>query len=156
MNISNVSPASAQWQSTAQTAPNQRAQDFQSLRNALQSGDLTAAQQAFASLQKDAQNTSQVADATNNPPPQPDSPSQIGKDFQAVQTALQSGDLSTARTAFATLKQDLKNAGSAQRAHHHHHNHKSGNTTGASTQNAAASANANPASAVNPLLDIQA
>ena len=158
MNISNVSSASAQWQSITQTPPNQRAQDFQSLRSALQTGDLTAAQQAFSSLQKDIQNTSQVAGTANNPPEQPTSPSQIGKDFQALQTALQSGDLSTARSAFETLKQDLQSANSAQRAHHHHHGHKSGNTPSTSSQNpsAAANATANSSSIVNPLLDIQA
>jgi len=87
----------------------QNSQDFQALKSALQSNNLTSASQAFTSLQQMIQNASQSAGgkspfAVNSP---------IGNDFQAVGTALSSGDLSAAKHAFAAFRQDIKIAGRA-------------------------------------------
>jgi hypothetical protein len=95
-----------------QTGFKQRAQDFKSLATALQSNDLSSAQQAFASLQKDMQSASGA-----NGQSQSKSANPVSQDFQNLQNALQSGDLSGAQQAFAALKQNFHSA----RTHHHHH-----------------------------------
>jgi len=111
-----VSPASAPnadndvWQ----TQRKQRNQDFKALQSALQSGDLTGAQQAFANFQQDAPSSSPAGKKTQN--------TQAVADFQSLQSALQTGDLNAAQKAFASWQQDLQSAG---KAHHHHHHHKS-------------------------------
>ena len=72
--------------------------DLAALGGALQSGDLTGAQNAFATLQQDMGNSSgQTTTATP------------GMDLTSLGNALQSGDLTGARNAFATLMQDLQN-----------------------------------------------
>lgn len=72
---------SAAWQ--------QRQQNFQALSKALQSGDLSGAQTAFASL------TQAAASGANSNPSSP--LAQLGK-------ALQSGDLGAAQTAFSQMR----------------------------------------------------
>jgi hypothetical protein len=159
MNISSVNSASAQWQSIAQSGSNQRAQDFQSLRSALQSGDLPGAQQAFANLQKNMQSSSQTASPANSTPSQTTPSSTVGKDFQALQSALQSGDLSGAQTAFATLKQDLQSLRATKGAHRHHHHHggeAAGTTTQASAGAPTNGSTSNNSSAITSLLNTQA
>jgi hypothetical protein len=115
MNISAVNSNLYEYQTAAQQSTfQQRAQDFKALQSALQSGDLSGAQQAFASLQQDLPGTAQIANGSNQSNPV----SKVSQDFQALQSALQSGDLATAQQAFSTLQQDLQ---SAHKAHHHHH-----------------------------------
>ncbi len=73
--------------------------DFKTLSDALQSGDVTAAQQAFAQLQKDLPaKGSSTTDSSNDP-------------MQTLASALQKGDLTGAQQALASL----------QKAHHGHH-----------------------------------
>lgn len=77
---------------------------FTQLTNALQSGDMTAAQSAYNTL-------------ASSPMAQGNGPSaqalqQIGKD-------LQSNDLSDAQNTLAQLQQQQQ----AHRGHHHHHHH---------------------------------
>ncbi len=76
----------------------QRRQSFEALAQALQSNDLSAAQQAYASL---VQHTPGGTIPPNSPL------AQIGQ-------ALQSNDLSAAQNAFATLQ-------AGRHKHHHHH-----------------------------------
>jgi hypothetical protein len=90
----------------------QRMQDFQSLSQALQSGDLSSAQSAFATLQ------SNLTQNSSGPSPFSDPNSQASKDLAAVGTALKSGDVSGAQDAMATLQKDMK---AARGGHHHHH-----------------------------------
>jgi hypothetical protein len=72
--------------------------DLAALGGALQSGDLTGAQDAFATLPQDMGNGSgQTTTATP------------GMDLTSLGNALQSGDLTGAQDAFATLMQDLQN-----------------------------------------------
>ena len=87
----------------------QRNTNFQKLSTALQAGNLSGAQQAFASLQQNGQ--------------VPTGNSVISSDFDAVGKALQSGDLQAAQTAFQKLQQDRQ----TMRAAHHHHHHGQGN-----------------------------
>jgi hypothetical protein len=87
-------------------------EDFTSLAQALQVGDMKAAQTAFQMLQKDIQNTSsKQSPFTKNP--------QIGRDMDALQDALASGDTTSAQKAFTTLKQDLQSAAGLGQPHHH-------------------------------------
>ena len=90
---SSQSVISSNWQ--------QRRQSFDALSQALQSGDMTAAQQAFSSL-----SSTFPAGITNDP----NSPlAKLGQ-------ALKSGDLSAAQSAFAEIR-----GHKGHRAHHHHH-----------------------------------
>jgi chemotaxis protein histidine kinase CheA len=82
--------------------------NFENLGNALQSGDLTAAQQAFSTL---LQGTS----SSNNPQ------DNIQSDFDALGKALDSGDMAAAKKAFSKLEQDMQ---ALKTSRHHHHHHK--------------------------------
>jgi hypothetical protein len=109
--------------------------EVQQLGQDLQAGNLTQAQQDFAALSKNfpaataasqpqtpATNTniSATASVANN------SPSQA---FSAVGQALQSGNLSGAQAAFATLQQDLSPSSNG-RMHLHHQHHSGGGSEG--------------------------
>ena len=119
MTVSSVSSTLNTYQPDVQSPWKQRAQDFNALQSALQSGDLSGAQQAFAAFQKDMPASAQAAQtAQTNSASTPNS--QGAKDFQALQSALGSGDLSGAQQAFASLQKDLQSAGSTGRRHHHH------------------------------------
>ncbi len=89
---------------------------FDQLGQALQKGDLKAAQTAFAALQKN---------VPQEPPPgsqgngSPDPMAALGK-------ALQAGDLAGAQQAFAQLQQ-------TRRHHHHHHQDSDGDDKGLTT-----------------------
>lgn len=95
--------------------------DFSSLGQAFQSGDLSSAQSAYASLESDLTGSG----GTNSPLT---TNSQLSKDLTAVSSALQSGNLSTAQNAFATLQSDLQgvlqaghqNGGPGRGRHHGH------------------------------------
>jgi hypothetical protein len=80
--------------------------DFKSLSDALQSGDLSDAQTAYATLQKDMPAGS--ANSSSNP-------------LSAIGTALQSGNIAGAQQAFAALQQ-------THGGHHHHHGGASSTT----------------------------
>jgi hypothetical protein len=114
-----MSPVGSSTNPYANATPSvfeQRKAAFQALATALQSGDLAAAQTAFATVQPSASNgqsaqsvTSAVQDPLNN-------------DLQTLASALQSGDLAGAQKAFAALQQDMQKIG-GHRHHHHHHHH---------------------------------
>lgn len=122
MSISGISSSTNVYQDPMRQIQSVK-EDFSGLTTSLASGNLTAAQTAFATLMQDlgssgAQSSQQTGAA-----------SQVSTDLNAVGTALNSGNLSDAQKAFATLMQDLQ-AGSLH--HHHHHHHRSGsalNTT---------------------------
>jgi hypothetical protein len=82
---------------------------FQQLSQALASGNLSAAQQAFAAIQ---QNAPQGSTAQNG------QGSTLQNAFTALGQALQSGNLAAAQQAFTQLQQ-------AGGHHHHHHGQES-------------------------------
>ena len=96
--------------------------DFATLGQALQSGDLSQAQSAFSQLQSDFKAASQSAQAL---PPGEDQyvsgasqqglsvAQQVQQDYAQLASALQSGDLSKAQSAFASLKQELQSQGAS-------------------------------------------
>jgi hypothetical protein len=111
MTISAISSSNASTVSVFQ----QDRQAFKQLTNALQSGDLTAAQNAYNTLASSpmAQGNSPFAQAIQ----------QIGQDLQAGDAA----SLADAQKVLASLQQ--------ARGHHHHH-HSGGNVSGANGTNA--------------------
>jgi hypothetical protein len=80
--------------------------DFNAVGQALTSGDLAGAQSAFAQLKSDIQAVEQTAAG------QPQSPGLAGKqvrqDYTQLASALASGDLTGAQSAFADLQQALQ------------------------------------------------
>ena len=113
-------------------------QDFRQLSNALQSGDLAAAQQAFTDLQAVTPGFGPPAEPASSPDAAaaaangasnssasttaPADPREVVKsDVAALGTALQSGDLAGAKTAFAKLQQDMQSLKDAHHPHKHHH-----------------------------------
>jgi DNA-binding FadR family transcriptional regulator len=93
------------------TGPNSHRQDLKALTDALQSGDMAAAQKAFAQLLKD---SPRLAQAVNETPTESGNPR--AADFKALANALQSGDLSLAQQAMAQLLQNASRTG----RHHAH------------------------------------
>jgi outer membrane protein assembly factor BamD (BamD/ComL family) len=96
-------------------------QEFQQLGQDLESGNLSAAQSDFTTLQQLApQNNSTNATQSNSP---------IAQAFQQLAQDLQSGNLSAAQQDYTTIQQDFQNqasqagnqASQSQEAHGHHH-----------------------------------
>ena len=87
------------------TGPNAHRKDLKALSDALQSGDMAAAQKAFAQLLKDSPRLAQAVNETSTTSSNP-----RVADFQALGNALKSGDLSTAQQAMVKLLQDSPRA----------------------------------------------
>jgi len=88
-------------------------QAFAALGTALQSGNLAAAQKAYSTLQQDVQQTGQghhhhhhAGGSSRNETSS--SSSTLSQLFESLGSALQSGKLSTAQTAYSMLTQDLQ------------------------------------------------
>jgi hypothetical protein len=94
----------------------QLSKDLAAVGSALQSGDLTSAQSAFATLTQDLQSAQQIQAGQQTHKGHGHhhhhhgSSSQVTTDLAAVGSALQSGDLTSAQSAFATLLKDLGNS----------------------------------------------
>jgi len=87
------------------------AQAFSALGSALQSGNISAAQKAYSTLQQDWQQSGigrhgHHSQATTN---SSSSASTLPQVLSSLGNALQSGNLSAAQTAYATLQQALAN-----------------------------------------------
>jgi hypothetical protein len=133
MNISSISnQTTAQYQPSLEGPFKQRFQDFRALQSALQSGNLSDAQSAFAAFQNDIQNGSKDPGTLGNGTQQ----AQTAKDLQALGDALKSGDVAAAQKAFATVKQDMQ----AMRGQHHHGHHKAASDGDAKTVTATTAA----------------
>ncbi len=105
-------------------------QQIQRLSQALQSGNLSAAQSDIATLQaafsQPATTTSATTASTSNP---------IAQAFNQLGTDLQSGNLSAAQKDFSTVQQDLQSEGGPSTSHFHHHHHFSGGSGNSTDQN---------------------
>lgn len=108
MSIGSVSSSATPY-STSNTQRPQN-QDLMNLGKALQSGNLTAAQSAFASFQQNLPGTSSVGPFSST--------GTLGTDVKSLQSALQSGDVSEAQQAFSKLTTDLRSMHPAHAAHH--------------------------------------
>jgi hypothetical protein len=123
-----ASAASTSWQN--------RRQNFGSLVSSIKSGDLAAAQQAFAALsgQSASDSTSNTSATSASSSTGNDTPQQNG--LAAVGQALANGDIKGAQQALANMF--------AQRAGGHHHHH------GGNADTAAASTGTTTTPAVSP------
>jgi hypothetical protein len=92
---------------TAVSSMAKRSEDFTMLQTTLQTGNLSAAQSAFAAFQQDVQKTAQTAGPSGLFAPG----TQTSKDLQTLGSALKSANLAAAQRAFATLQQDIQTAG---------------------------------------------
>jgi hypothetical protein len=100
--ISRISATGNRLQPGADIPWPQRANHFDALQTALQSGNIWAARQAFAALSPDQQDASQAASTTSASGQN----SSASTALQALQGALTSGNLSAAKDALATLQLD--------------------------------------------------
>jgi len=129
MNISAVSPANPS-DPALQIDLARRSKDFTALQSALQSGNVTNAQSAFAAFLQDVQSTTLKAGSKSLFAPG----SQPRKDLDALGSALKSADISSAQKAFSALTQDIQTAWQpasgeplAVAPPHHHLHGSSGN-----------------------------
>ena len=116
MTVSGVSNSNVA-QITAQNYQNRLQQvqsGFQQLGADLQAGNVTQAQQDFASLL-------QVNSTSNQ-----SGKSQVNQDLNTLGQALQAGNIADAQKAYSTLLQDAQSSQQAYRGHHHHHHHGGG------------------------------
>lgn len=120
-NLASSSTASTSSDSTTSTDSASLASAFSALGTDLSSGNLSAAQSDYATLQKDLGQTANQAPPPPPPPPPSTNNSKSGdstllstllQEFSTLGTALSSGDLTSAQTAYTTIQQDLLQLGS--------------------------------------------
>src|SRR5208337_2215881 len=110
MSVSGISSSLYNTQSV-QNNFQQFQQTFQQLGKDLQSGNLSAAQSDFATLQKlSPQSGSTSSSQSDNP---------VAQAFSQLSTDLQSGNLSAAQQDYTTIQQAMQSQ--ATQGHHHHH-----------------------------------
>jgi len=97
-------------------------QEFQQLGQDLQSGNLSAAQSDFATLQQNAPPGSPLANLNSTT----QGSNSLTNAFSQLSQDLQSGNLSGAQSDYSTIQQDFQNQGQSQGAHGHHHHHGGG------------------------------
>jgi len=104
-------------------------QEFQQLGQDLQSGNLSAAQSDFATLQQNMPQSASTGTAQSSSP--------IAQAFSQLSQDLKSGNISGAQQDYSTIQQDFQSqAPQSQSAHGHHHHHHGGgesNNTDSST-----------------------
>lgn len=130
MSVSGISGSSLFDYNTqsVQNKMQQVQQEFQQLGQDLQSGNLSAAQSDFATLQQYAPQTNSTSSSSQSNNPIAQEFAQLGKD-------LQSGNTSAAQQDFATIQQDFQSQstqGQSTEGHHHHH-HSSSSDSSSST-----------------------
>lgn len=106
--VSGISSAANTDQTEFAKKMSQGKKDFQSLQDALESGDLESAKSAFEAIKKN---------KPSGPPPGPPPGESSGfggqksdreSEFAALEKALSSGDISAAQTAFETIQSNMK------------------------------------------------
>ncbi len=98
-----------------QSKMQQMQKEFQQLGQDLQSGNLSAAQSDFATLQSLSPQSSTTASSATS-----ESSNPIAQEFAQLSQDLQSGNLSAAQQDFSTIQQDMQSA-NVSGGHHHHH-----------------------------------
>ncbi len=93
-------------------------QEFQQLGQDLQSGDLSAAQADFATLQQIGSNSSSTSSSSTSSTA---SSNPLAQAFNQLGQDLQSGNLSAAQQDFTNIQRDLQSQASQAQGHHHHH-----------------------------------
>ena len=106
MSIDGISSTYSAYQpSSAQGNFKQIRQDFKNLATALQSGDLSGAQDAFSALQHALQSVQQNRQSQSQSSSTQD---KFSADIAALGKALEAGDLTAAQDAFKQLQQDMQ------------------------------------------------
>jgi len=116
-------------------------QEFTQLGQDLQSGNLSAAQSDFATLQA---NAPQGSNSTNSFPissstSSSQSSNPIAQAFNQLSSALQSGNLSAAQQDYSTIQSDFQSQlaqseSTPGRHHHHHASESSGSSSSSSSE----------------------
>lgn len=88
-------------------------QEFQQLGEDLQSGNLSAAQQDFVTLQQLAPQSSSTSSTQSSNP--------LEQAFNQLSQDLQSGNLSAAQQDYANIQQVFQSQAQSTQGHHHHH-----------------------------------
>jgi len=97
-------------------------QEFQQLGKDLQSGNLSAAQSDFATLQQlEPQSSTNASGQSTNP---------IAQAFEQLSEDLQAGNLAAAQQDYSTIQQDFQTQASQMMESHHPHHHSGGNEIG--------------------------
>jgi outer membrane protein assembly factor BamD (BamD/ComL family) len=107
--LSTLEQLKPQATTSTSTQSSPLAQAFSQLSQDLQSGNVSAAQQDYSYIQQDIQN--HVAQTHHHHHGGGGESSAISQLFQQLGQDLQSGDLSSAQKAYATLQQDLQQLG---------------------------------------------
>ena len=129
MSISAIlNSSSNQYQIGAANNPYQ--QQMQQLGQALQSGNLSAAQSDFATLQATFSQPATTTGSTSNG----SASNPVAQALNQLGTDLQSGNVAAAQKDFSTVQQDLQNLSNNQ-FHHHHHLRSGGGGGDSSNQN---------------------
>ena len=147
MSISAVSTNSNYWSNSSNSVGQQSQQDFQELGQALQSGNLSGAQQAFSALQQLMPNASSSNSQTQTLPPLTGTNS-ISNDLSALTQAIQSGNQTDAQTDLTKLTQDLQSV--KGKSHHHHHHHASTSLQDVTSASADSSASSSSSTSNTP------
>jgi outer membrane protein assembly factor BamD (BamD/ComL family) len=132
MSVSGISSSSFYNYGTqsVQSKMQQVQQEFQQLGQDLQSGNLSAAQSDFASLQQlGPQGSSSSSSSTSST----QSTNPVAQAFSQLSQDLQSGNLTAAQQDYTTIQQDLQSQGT-QGHHHHHHHHESSESSSSSSE----------------------
>jgi hypothetical protein len=149
--INSISSSTSLYPADTQISRKQRTQDFKALQTALQSGNLSAAQEAFASFQQSQPNNSSGITA-NGAASTSGQNSQASNAFQSLQSALTAGNLSGAQQAFATLQRNLEGAAASKSGRRHNH----GSSMNAVTQTDNSTSGNTTAESLISALDVQA
>jgi len=114
MSVSGISSSSLFNYSTQDLQNNMKQveQEFQQLGQDLESGNLSAAQSDFATLQQLLPQNSSTSSTQSNSP--------IAQAFNQLSKDLQAGDLSAAQQDYTTIQQDFQNQAAKMQGHHHH------------------------------------
>jgi len=132
MSVTNISSLTSSSQTNLKALRQQGEEDFAQLFQAMQAGNLASAQQAYGALQQWQSNftttdtssstgsststgTTTTADSTSS------ASNAVLNDWNALGQALQSGNLSSAQSAFSSLESDAATAASQIQGRHHHH-----------------------------------
>jgi len=91
-------------------------QEFQQLGEDLQSGNLSAAQTDFATLQQLSPQSSSTTSTSSS-----ESSNPLAQAFNQLAQDIQSGNLSAAQQDYSNIQQDFQNQSTQAEGHHHHH-----------------------------------
>jgi hypothetical protein len=124
MSVSDISSSTLMQYNTqsVQSRAQQLRQEFQQLGQDLQSGNLSAAQSDFATLQQLGPQANSTSSAQSSSP--------IAQEFNQLAKDLQSGNLSSAQQDYTKIQQDF----GSHAAHKHGHGHHMGGAYSAASE----------------------